>query len=610
MVLGLLALLPLISWAQAVPALTVSAGQYTLSLAYLEYGSGADKRAYSARLTSSNPTRFVLDAGSVQAVATQASASNPAALQLAGSGYRLTMPYLEFTSGGITKAFTASLTSQDLAQFDLEPDSLREVSLLTAPAAVTGLSVSESGTQTVGGRSFGSSSKLLLNWLAPAGAVVDHHEISATETVQNTRVSAQVAGAATSLVLTGLKAATAYSIVIKSCQDSACTRSASAAAVSATTAAEYWQLQGTGKTVANLLQPVADGNARLSASRFGAEAGASANSVQFYYGPRGVTGVAVASSGAVSAGTPSSYLSFTSHAASSGLRSPTSATSGIKSIMTGQGVPLSAALGAKVRVFFESNDADGKTRIYAVDSVDGYVGRDFNRSALATTCSTSSDYLSSGNCPASVVIGVEGDAVNPNSRINAARQNKVGWPTLDDWRWDGAVGSFMVLTVDAITGCTTGTHNQAYAVWNGSRFVVQYTSDGCPKMFKNAQAAVPMHIGGARYKLYFGDPSVSTGRPMGSVLPFVGPKKLVYADGASTGGAQTVEFEDWETVAQARNVHFLWPNGDLLDDKAEGYIDDFHFLTPTGSLDLQLLYLSITDGVAIPSSAAAILLNP
>ncbi len=476
-------------------------------------------------------------------------------------------------------------------------------------AAPTAVQVAEASVQRVGGKSFGASSKLAASWVAPTGYTPDHYELTATEALMNTHVSATVAGSATSTTLTQLKAATAYAVVVKACKDSACTASASAGAVNATTPAEYWQLQGTGNTVATLSKPVSDGNARLSATRFGAEAGANANTVQFYYGPLGVSGMAVATSGTVSASTPSSYLAFTSYASSSGLRSPTGATTGIKDVMTGQGVPLSAAMGGKVRLFFESNDTDGKTRIYSVDSVDGYVGRDFNLGP-ATTCSTSADYLAGGNCPASVVIGVEGDSKFPNAKLSAVRQKKVAWPTLNDWRWDGATGTFMVLTVDRINGCTTASHNQAYAVWNGTQFVVQYDSAGCPKTFKSAQAALPLHIGGARYKMYYGDPSVTTGRISTSSLPFVGPKKLIYADGTSTASASTVEFEDWEDGSTARHVHFLWPNGDLLNDTAEGYIDDFQFLTPTGSLDLQVLYLSITDGSVVPFAAAALLLNP
>lgn len=603
------ALWPLLAAAQPAPSLTLADGRYTLAVPYVEYGSGPARRAYSASLSSAALSTFVLDASSVKATAVLEGAAEPAHLDASDAGYRLTLPYVEFSGGGVVKAYAASLTSADLGTFVVDGESVREVAL-RALAAPGGVSVSELNRQTVGGLSFASSSQWLVNWTAAAGAPVDHYEISATESLMGTRVSASAAGAATSVTLAALKAATAYSVVVRACQDSACTRSATSAAVSATTPAEYWQLQGSGNTVSTLLQPVADGNARLSATRFGPEAGPAANTVQFYYGPKGVSGLAVASSGIVSATNPASYLSFTSHAASSGLRSPASASAGIRTIATGQGVPLSAAMGARVRLFFESNDADGRTRIHSVDSVDGYVGRDFNQAAGSTPCSTSADYQPAGACPATLVIGVDGDGANANPRISAARQNKLAYPTLTDWRWDGAPGSFLVFTVDQIAGCTTKTHNHAYAVWDGSRFVVQYAADGCPKMFTGVQAALPMHIGGARYKLYYGDPSVTAGKVGGSPLPFVGPKRLIYADGASTGAAGTVEFEDWESVAHARNVHFLWPNGEPLNDGAEGYIDDFHVLAPTGNLDLQVLYLTITDGTVIPFAAVAILLNP
>ncbi len=90
----------------------------------------------------------------------------------------------------------------------------------------------------------------------------------------------------------------------------------------------------------------------------------------------------------------------------------------------------------------------------------------------------------------------------------------------------------------------------------------------------------------------------------------MGPKKLIYADGRSSGSASLVDYEDWESVGSGRDVLFLWPNGDQLSATAEGYIDDFHFLTPTGSLDIQVLYLSITDGSVVPFAATAVLLNP
>jgi hypothetical protein len=116
-------------------------------------------------------------------------------------------------------------------------------------------------------------------------------------------------------------------------------------------------------------------------------------------------------------------------------------------------------------------------------------------------------------------------------------------------------------------------------------------------------------MGGVNYKFYYGDPSVTTGR-LSTSLPFLGPKKLIYADGALSGSTSTVDFEDWESQTQARNVIFLWPNGDQFDNTAEGYIDDYYFISPTGNLDLQVLYMAISNGTEVPFGAAAILLNP
>jgi hypothetical protein len=97
---------------------------------------------------------------------------------------------------------------------------------------------------------------------------------------------------------------------------------------------------------------------------------------------------------------------------------------------------------------------------------------------------------------------------------------------------------------------------------------------------------------------------------LASTLPFLGPKRILYGDGTNTGLNDRVDFEDWESQTNARDVGFLWPNGEILDNTAEGYIDDFHFLTPTGSLDLQVMYLAITNGTDMPIGAAAVLLNP
>ena len=41
---------------------------------------------------------------------------------------------------------------------------------------------------------------------------------------------------------------------------------------------------------------------------------------------------------------------------------------------------------------------------------------------------------------------------------------------------------------------------------------MQYRDNRCPKLFTSAQAAFPFHSGGVRYRLYYGDPSITEGR--------------------------------------------------------------------------------------------------
>lgn len=463
---------------------------------------------------------------------------------------------------------------------------------------------------TVGTTAYYSSSRLRLVWDAPSGATISHYNVSWTDQVTGQQGTATVT--ATGADLADLKAATSYLIEVTACAATSCAVTQKASA-SATTPSEVWQLQGSGNTVSGLTKIVSDGNVKIHAMRYGADATSGlAGRIGLYYGPSGSTvrGLATGITGtAASTATPSSYLSFTSRAGSSGLISPSSAATLVKDVATGQAIPLTTALGAKVRLFFEAAGADNKTRIMYVDSSDGWVGADFN-SGSAATCSTQADYGSSGGCAPTVVIGVEGDAVASNSKIANARQFKIGYPTQSDWRWDGAAGTFMVFTTDRISGCTDAQMNHGYAVWSGSAWTVQYAASGCPKLFAYAQAAHPLHLGGVRYKMVYGDTSDTSGRIASSSLPFLGPKRLIYADGARTGEAARVDYEDWETTAQGRRLQFLWPNGETLSSTAEGYIDDFTIIAPTGDLALQVLYLAITDGTIPPFSAAAVLLNP
>ncbi len=611
-VCALAAVLPGICAAQGMPSLTAGSTGFVLTVPYLEYGSGTSRLAFSASLNSSDLSSFTLDAESVISQSVLVSASESPTVAMLNSGYRFALPRISYSAGGTTRYYSATLTSADLSCFTVDATSVREIAAPGTLAAPSGVTVTNVSQRTVGSSTVYSSSKLSVGWTPPTAYTVDHYEITAAESVYGASSSATATASETSKTLTGLKAATPYTVTVKACSNSACSQSGMSAAAGGTTSEEYWQLQGSGNTVGGLTKIVSDGNARISATRFGPEAGAvNASRIQLYYGPSATMTQQLATavtSQATDAANSASYLNFTSMAGTTGLISPSTAATLVKQVATGQGVPLSAALGGKVRLFFEAAGSDNKTRIMYLDSQDGYIGRDLN-SGSATTCSTAADYQTGGGCVPTVAIGVEGDSTNANSKISNARQFKLGFPILNDWRWDGALGTFMVFTTDRVSGCSDFNMNHGYAVWDGSGWNVQYETNGCPKLFRSVQAAFPMHLGGARYKIYFGDPSITTGRGS-SNLPFLGPKKLIYADGRGLGAATTVDFEDWESTASGRNVVFIWPNGDPLSAGAEGYIDDFHFLAPTGSLDLQVMYLAITDGTVVPIGAAAVLLNP
>lgn len=482
---------------------------------------------------------------------------------------------------------------------------------LVAPGAVTQLSASPVPSTTVAGTAYFSSTRLSVAWTAPGGVSVVRYAVTWTD--QLTQNHASASSATTSLALGDLKAATPYRITVLACTTAEC-RDTSAASVTVTTPGEVWQLQGSGASISTLTRIVPDGNVKLHVMRYGDDAPAAlAGRLLMYYGPlqQNAKGLAAGvTAAAASAVVNSSFLSFISRAGSSGLLNPPTSAALIREIATGQVVPLSAAMGGRMRLYFEAPDAANKTRILSLDSQDGYVGLDFN-SGASGVCSTAADYSATGGCAPSVVIGVAGDAVLGNARIDNARQFKIGYPTRSDWRWDGAPGTFMTFTTGPVPGCSTFPQNHGYAVWSGSTWVVQYESPGgCPKLFKSVQAGHPMHLGGARYKLYYGDPSDVTGRITTSQLPFLGPKKLMYADGALTGEVTRVDFEDWEGVAAARVLTFLWPDGTTLNATARGYIDDFSIAAPTGNLALQVLYVAITDGIVVPFTSAAILINP
>lgn len=477
---------------------------------------------------------------------------------------------------------------------------------LSGPSNVT---VSSVNTQTVGSTTLSSSTRLEVSWTGPTGYTVDHYEIRAVESGNTTQVN--VAGSQANATLTGLKASTAYSVAVKSCLDASCAQYGEASAVSGTTSAEYWQLQGTGGSATTATIVVTNSSVLSWPILYGAEAGSSLQGkVRFYFKERPVAGsssplnTAVALSGTATAA-PSSVSSFT-QAAGYGLRNPSPAATFIKDVEATQGVPRSVGGRRHIRLFFEAAGADNKNRVFYLDSQDGLIGQDFHPGS-ATIVSDTADWEVGGAAAPTLILGVTGDATFGDTGLLQARQSKVGVPLLTGWLWDEAPGTFMVVTAQDDCGKTTD--GLFYAQWDGTRWRVAKDSSDCARpLALYAHGPVVLHRGGTKYKLYYED-RIANGNNANK------PLRMIYGDGALTG-ASSLEFDDWEFAANAREVHFLWPDGSLVGASDESGFGDHSIFYPTADPDVQVMYLNLTgnDGppplVGSRGIGMAVLINP
>lgn len=516
------------------------------------------------------------------------------------------------------------------------------VPALASPAAAgtwqAELFATPTGDIVYQGTTYSSSSSLRVTWTAPPDATVDHYALRAEQANRHT-VNVRVDADAVDAVITGLKSATTYTISVRACTDAACDESLEASQpVTVTTSPEYWRVVGTGASYATAQRLVPDGNVGSYAFRYGPWAGPEKDgTVQLYYTPlqREEKGVKIGQQVSRSESDPmEAALSFTGVPGFGLLRAcgelpmgpgapaPPAACVNPPGIATGvnlfQAVPLQPAEGSgesgKIRLFFEAPGRGGRQRIVYLDSQDGYEGRDFHRGA-STICASPADYGPGGGCEPALAVGVDIDgAEGGNPNILNARQFKIAWPTADSTAWNLSPGTLMWFTTEwRDRRCSALDFNAAYAVWNGKTWDVRYGDDGCPKILAGVQAPAPVHIAGAgpaRYKLYFSR-HVRPGGP-GDPRIAIKPLQVLYADPALTGDAARTDFEDWEPVETAREVHFLWPDGQELTEDEISRLDDFVVFAPGPDPSRLVMYsdMSFTGLNAVPFIGAAVLLNP
>jgi uncharacterized protein (TIGR03437 family) len=486
------------------------------------------------------------------------------------------------------------------------------------------LKASKAGAHGHAGREYASSSSLRVEWQPPAAAV-HHYVIAAAERRSSIRSTAP--GDAREATIRELKAGTEYSLSLLACLDPDCAVAMRAPEHAvASTEEEYWAIQGAGNSYATAARLVPDGNVGSYAFRYGPWAGPDLEGrVQLYYNPMqgDEKGAKIAEPVAGRPQTVEDALSFRGISGFGLLRvcQPTPGSGGAvpaecsnsRSLAVGlalyQAVPLDSTAGSKIRLYFEAQGGDGRTRILYLDSQDGYLGRDFHPGA-PTRCSTLADYSPGGACEPKLALGIDLDGEAGNPVVRNTRQFKIAYPTRDG-PWDMKPGTPMWFTTEWQDGrCSRLGFNSAYAVWNGVRWTVAYASDGCPKMLSGAQAPAVAHLGGARYKVYF-NLHQTPGAPTDPRISLK-PMRMLYADPDATGEPTIADFEDWEALASARQVHYLWPNGSLLTEDEESRLDDYVVLAPTADPERLVMYsnMSATGLNALPFIGSAVLVNP
>lgn len=359
---------------------------------------------------------------------------------------------------------------------------------------------------------------------------------------------------------------------------------------------ETWQIQGAGHSYETATTVIDDGSTLAYAFHYGPEAPTNlVGTTKFYYNPMPNSAYRNGIRPASNNSTATNLEALSGFKASDNgikiicdqMNLADCSTESAYYMTASQAIPLQNT--QTIRMFFEAKDLSEKvtngpppTQIFSIDSQDGYTGEDFNTGS-STVCggSRSADYVAGGNCPLSLVV-----AADESTGLNEARQFKIGYPILDDWRWDEAPGTFMVIT--GADRCQKTNDGLFYGVFDGSNWQVQKDDTGCAKtLVPYAHGPVLVHEGDGRYKLYYED--IMSNVSVGKVTK---PLRFITADATRTGDPTIVDFEDWDSYTNAGEVNFLWPDGTTLTADEESGLGDHFIYTPDG-VDSRLMYVNL-----------------
>jgi hypothetical protein len=411
--------------------------------------------------------------------------------------------------------------------------------------------------------------------------------------------------------LTNLKAATEYKIELIICFDDQCIEGEEIGPIIKSTEAEYWQLQGTGNSISTADLAVNESSTLAYIIDLEESWADKSESSLFYFNPSmsedliGGMQIATVESSKLKAlnqftALPGYGLGHACNQAGVECKG----TELVSHILAFQLLPMQGSSETFIRAAFESKGSDGHTRIMYLDSQDGPTGLDFN-SGSDTICSGLKNYQAGGPCEPQLWV----DTNDETGFINA-RQFKIGYHKQNSSIWDQSPSSFMIITGEDTCGLTT--NGLFMSIYNGVNWNTVKDDNNCAKpIARFAHGPVIVDLSKSTYKLYYEDET--TFRYGGDKEK---PMKMIYANAKISGSESTIDSDDFEVEGFARDVNFLWPNGELISAAQESGFGDHYIYMPNNSLDFQVMYLNLNgfDNYDNPSPSPgigmAVLVNP
>lgn len=418
------------------------------------------------------------------------------------------------------------------------------------------------------GHVYDSSTSLQARWSA-----MDHLDvvsITAQSDEADEPIHAWDVGSdSTELTLTGLRSATDYTLTLTACEDLICTNPVELTQ-QASTGEEYWQIHGEGssyETVTNLtswgvaatyMLPVLGGDRGL---------------LFFYPEQDDGTSTIRLKSIIVDSGDIDDIIESLEQAESFEIYRDQDALyySTFQAIRRSDGYSLFLEASDQEHIPGAKGQDAIQQRLISIES-DGLTFSDVGE------CSEL--YTTPNACSVQLEIGVTTDGYNNDNGLTQVRQTKIGWsPEMNVWNRDEY--AFAVIT--GADECEQTRDGLFFATWD-DQWNVTKNDDGCAQMLVDAaHGPVIVSLGNNQYKLYY---EYRESNLLSDAKPF----HLLYAT-ANEDGELTIDA--WESQDDARDVHFLWPDGTLLADNEESGLGDHVIFMPTDDPMQQYMIMNL-----------------